>query len=260
MRKPDRSTSVRRLNPFRAAWSTRVGVLILALVLVVLPFRALSNGGGAPEGAHAAGVATTLPTVIASPTVMASPVATLIAAATPITATVVATPTATIAVTGTTILTHTLTATVPVTTTVPATVTIVPATATPVVSATPVVTTTTTLVIHNQRRTVVGGRTTECDLAGNTNGAIEEGCEVVSTVWVPGATVDYSLSFSDGSTLTFEDTADARGHSLHPFAIAYRPAAGSSGLARSVAYIKVSATAPDGTMVGPTTVRFAVAS
>ncbi len=115
-----------------------------------------------------------------------------------------------------------------VTATVPATATTIPvlATATPVPAATAVVTTTATLVVHNQRRTVVGGRTTPCDLAGNTNGAIEDGCEIVSSVWVPGATVNYTLSFSDGSTLTFNDTADARGHSLHPFAIAYHPAGG----------------------------------
>jgi hypothetical protein len=248
MSKPDRSAYVRRLNPFRAAWSTRVGLLILALVLVVVPFRVVSQAGAAPSSIHAAvGAADT---ATPSPTMVVMPIAS--STVTPITSTIVLTGTATMTPTAT------MTSTVAMTPTVTPVVPI--ATATPVITSTSTMTTTATLVVHNQRRTVIGGRTTPCDLAGNTNGAIEEGCEVVSSIWVPGATVDYTLSFSDGSTLTFSDTADARGHSLHPFAIAYRPAAGTSGRARSVAYIKVSATAPDGTTVGPTTVRFAVAS
>jgi hypothetical protein len=112
------------------------------------------------------------------------------------------------------------------------------------------------LQIHNKPRTVTGGRTTDCDLAGNTNGALEGGCEIVSSVSAPGATVVYTLTFADKSQETFTDTADARGHSLHPFSVAYKPPA--KGPHRTVAYISVSATLPDGTTLGPMKTRFAV--
>jgi hypothetical protein len=109
------------------------------------------------------------------------------------------------------------------------------------------------LQIHNKPRTVIGGRTADCDLAGNTNGALEGGCEIVSSVSAPGATVVYTLTFADKSQATFTDTADARGHSLHPFNVAFIPTT-----FRSVAYISVSATLPDGTKLGPVNTRFAV--
>jgi hypothetical protein len=103
---------------------------------------------------------------------------------------------------------------------------------------------------------VVGGRTKDCDIPGNTNGAHEPGCEILSSISAPGATVVYKITLADKTVLTFTDTADSRGHSLHPFAIAYRPP--MPGPARTVAYISISATLPDGTQLGPATTRFAV--
>jgi hypothetical protein len=128
-----------------------------------------------------------------------------------------------------------------------------PATSTPVATVVPV------LQIHNNPRTVVGGRTTACDIPGNTNGAHEPGCEILSSVSAPGASVVYTITFADNSTLTFTDTADFRGHSLHPFAIGYLPPVGSKhGQPSTVAYISISATLPDGSILGPVKTRFAV--
>jgi hypothetical protein len=89
-------------------------------------------------------------------------------------------------------LTATMTPLVPT-----ATVTPVPATETASPTSTPIVP---TLVIHNQSRTVVGGRTATRDLAGNTNGGNEPGREIVSSVFGPGATVTYTLTYPDKST------------------------------------------------------------
>jgi hypothetical protein len=138
-------------------------------------------------------------------------------------------------------------------TTVPTTapVAVSPAT-TPVATTTVTPTVPVTLIIHNKARTEIGGRTHACDLAKNTNGAKQRGCEIVSSVSAPGATVTYTLTYADGSSQHFTDTADRRGHSLHPFNVAYRPTA------RSVARITVQATLPGGTMLGPVKVRFAV--
>jgi hypothetical protein len=138
----------------------------------------------------------------------------------------------------------------PTNTVAPVSVPVIPsATSTPGAPLVPV------LQIHNKPRTIVGGRTAACTIAGNTNGAMQSGCEIVSSVSGPGATVVYTLTFADKSTETFTDTADARGHSLHPFAVTYRP---STGTSRGVAYISVSATLPDGTQLGPVKTRFAV--
>ncbi|MGH2391625.1 MAG: hypothetical protein ACRDIE_25795, partial [Chloroflexota bacterium] len=144
----------------------------------------------------------------------------------------------------------------PVPTTAP--VVIIPATATAATSTvTPAVPV--TLVVHNNARTEIGGRTQACDLAKNTNGAKQRGCEIVSSVSAPGATITYTLTYQDGSTQHFTDTADSRGHSLHPFNVAYRPAAGTGHLVvRSVAHITVLAMLPGGAMLGPVHVRFAV--
>jgi hypothetical protein len=100
---------------------------------------------------------------------------------------------------------------------------------------------------------------TDCDIPGNTNGAVERGCEIVSSVSAPGAMVTYTLTFADKITATFTNTADFRGHSLHPFSIAYLPPVGSKhGSPPTVAYISVSATLPDGSTLGPVKTRFAV--
>jgi hypothetical protein len=115
------------------------------------------------------------------------------------------------------------------------------------------------LQIHNYRRTIVGGRTKACDILGNINGANAPGCEIVSSTTAPGATVVYTLNYPDGTTQSFTDTADNRGHSLHAFNGAYKPAPGSKhGSPQTIAYISVSATLLDGTKLGPVDTRFAV--
>jgi hypothetical protein len=115
-----------------------------------------------------------------------------------------------------------------------------------------------TFTIHNESRTEVGGRTTPCDIPGNTNGAHESGCEIVSSFWLPGATVSYTLTYADGSVQTFTDVADYRGHSLHPFNVAYRPPTPGHDQQDNVAYILVSAVSKDGQQGGPAKTRFAV--
>jgi hypothetical protein len=114
------------------------------------------------------------------------------------------------------------------------------------------------LIIHNSNRTEVGGRTAPCDIAGNTNGAHEPGCEIVSSIWLPGATVSYTLTYADGSVQTFTDVADYRGHSLHPFNVRYLPPASGHNHPANVAHIQVSAVSKDGLQSGPARTRFAV--
>ncbi len=146
------------------------------------------------------------------------------------------------------------------TATATATATAIPPTATstrvpPTATATPVP----TLIIYHNARTEVGGRKADCTIAGNTKGAHEPGCEIVSGISAPGATVVYTLKYADGATQTFTDTADFRGHSLHPFNVAYMPPKGSKhGQPATVAYITVTATLKNGTSLGPLAARFAV--
>jgi hypothetical protein len=162
----------------------------------------------------------------------------------------------------------------PTATSVPVTAANVPATetstSTPIINPTSMPTSTPTpsltptqtpivLVIHNSPRTVVGGRSRPCDLAGNTKGANERGCEIVSSVSAAGAMVTYTLTYQDGSTQRFVDRADSRGHSLHPFNVVYRPSAHKGHKPHRVAArISVQADLPAGTVLGPVYVRFAV--
>jgi hypothetical protein len=97
-----------------------------------------------------------------------------------------------------------------------------------------------------------------CDIPGNTNGAHELGCEIVSSIWLPGATVHYTLTYPDGSVETFVDVADYRGHSLHPFNVHYRPRTPGHDRPDNVAHILVSAVSKDGLQGGPAKTRFAV--
>lgn len=113
------------------------------------------------------------------------------------------------------------------------------------------------LVLHNRAKTVLGGRTADCDLPGNTAGRIERGCEILSSLWLPGARVTYTVRYADDTTQTFTDTADSRGHSLHAFNVAYLPKPAKSGLARAVVLVDVQAVLPDGTSAGTTSIRFA---
>jgi uncharacterized lipoprotein YbaY len=61
------------------------------------------------------------------------------------------------------------------------------------------------------------------------------------------------LRYADGSKKIFTGKADAQGQALHPFNVQYQPRG-----RRAVAYIRVSATLPDGTKLGSKTTRFAV--
>jgi hypothetical protein len=120
-------------------------------------------------------------------------------------------------------------------------------------------TTAPSLQVHNAPATVAGGRRTTCDLAGNTNGKSERGCEVVSSVSAPGATVEYILTFPDGRHVTFTDKADSRGHSLHPFNVGYLPPVNSKkGSSRTVVHISVRVTLQNGTMLRPVNAQFSV--
>ena len=143
------------------------------------------------------------------------------------------------------------------TTTTIAPTSVVQLTATPTVTPAPMPIP--ALVIHNNPRTVLGGRSKACDLAGNTRGAREGGCEIVSSVSAAGAMVTYTLTYQDGSTQHFTDRADSRGHSLHPFNVAYRPPEKKGQkVVRMVARIAVRAVLSDGVTLGPVNLRFAV--
>jgi hypothetical protein len=115
------------------------------------------------------------------------------------------------------------------------------------------------LAIHNERHTVHGGRTQACDQAGNTNGAEQPGCEIVSSEWLPHARVTYTLSYPDGTTQTFVDTADSRGHSLHAFAVHYRAPLGAvHDQVSTIVRIHVTARSQDGRRTTSSSTRFAV--
>ena len=115
------------------------------------------------------------------------------------------------------------------------------------------------LVVHNSPRTVTGGRIEPCSLFANINGKLELHCEVVSSVSGPGATVYYTLTYPNGAKQVFNDIADSRGHSLHPFNVFYRPPLGSiHGQKSTIVTITVTAKLKNGTWLAPVSIRFAV--
>ncbi len=115
------------------------------------------------------------------------------------------------------------------------------------------------LVVHNELHTVLGGRTQPCSLRANTNGPIQRGCVVISSRWLPYGSVTYSLRYPDGTTQTFSDRADGRGHSLHPFAVHYLPPLHAAhGEPSTVVSIQVTATSKDGTQRQVASTRFTV--
>jgi sugar lactone lactonase YvrE len=114
------------------------------------------------------------------------------------------------------------------------------------------------LVIYNEWPTEVGGRTLPCDIPGNTHGAHEPGCEIVSSIWLPGASVTYTITYPDGSWQTFTDVADYRGHSLHPFNVAYLPQTSGRTGPDHLARIMVTAVSRQGLQAGPVRTQFAV--
>ncbi|MDB5077149.1 MAG: Cadherin-like beta sandwich protein, partial [Chloroflexi bacterium] len=114
------------------------------------------------------------------------------------------------------------------------------------------------LVLHNLTRTVVGGRTLACEVKQNSFSLVQKGCELVTSDWLAGAKVTYSVSFLNGKTQVFTNTADGHGHSQILFNVAYRPKAVNKGLARDMVLITVHAVLSKGTTAGSTTIRFAV--
>jgi hypothetical protein len=115
-----------------------------------------------------------------------------------------------------------------------------------------------TLEVFNTPKTVVGGRSVLCDLAGNSAGQSEPGCEVVSSISAPAATLTYTMTYQDGFTQHFTGTADRHGYLLHAFNVTYLPPIGNGQTpVRSVAYITVLAEL-GGQLLGWETVRFAV--
>ena len=114
------------------------------------------------------------------------------------------------------------------------------------------------LVLRNSSKTVVGGRTAACTTAKNKNGKIEKGCDVVSSRWLAGAKVTYTIAYAGGSKQTFTAKADKHGNAQHLFNVAYRPKAVKKGVARSIATITARAVLPNGTSAGTTILRFIV--
>jgi hypothetical protein len=101
------------------------------------------------------------------------------------------------------------------------------------------------LVVHNKPATVQGGHTRPCALRASL-AHLPGGCEIVSAVAAPGATVTYTIVYPllKGKRLrqTFTDRADARGHSLHVFNVPYLPPRGAKhGSAATVARVTVTA-------------------
>jgi hypothetical protein len=79
------------------------------------------------------------------------------------------------------------------------------------------------LVIHHSPRVVRGGRTTTCDLRGNTNSAQERGYEVVSRIWLPYMKVSTTLTYPNRTKQTFVDYADYRVHPIPVCCLSLRP-------------------------------------
>jgi len=113
------------------------------------------------------------------------------------------------------------------------------------------------LVLHNFMHTVVGGRTAACSVTQNNTASTQKGCELVTSDWLPGAKVTFTVSYANGKTQMRTSTADAQGHAQAVFNVAYLPKAVAHGLARSVVLISAQAMLPDGTTAGITTIRFA---
>jgi hypothetical protein len=119
-------------------------------------------------------------------------------------------------------------------------VTVVATAAATAVSTVPV------LEVHNRPAVITGGRMRPCDLASNLKRLLP-GCEIISSVSAPGARVVYTIAYprvkGRSFVQTFEDRADARGHSLHAFNVAYLPPVGArAGSPATVALVTVAAT------------------
>jgi hypothetical protein len=113
------------------------------------------------------------------------------------------------------------------------------------------------LVLHNFMHTVIGGRTAACAVTQNSSFGMQKGCELVTSDWLPGAKVTYTVSYANGTSQVLTSTADGKGHAQGVFNVAYLPDAVMHGLARSSVLISVQAVLPDNTTAGLTTIRFA---
>ena len=97
------------------------------------------------------------------------------------------------------------------------------------------------LALRNFNHTVVGGRAAACTLKQNTSSRMQRGCELVSSDWLPGARVTYTVSYTVGKNLVVTVNADGQGHAQSVFNVACLPAAVKHGLAREVALISARA-------------------
>src|SRR6185437_12240697 len=107
----------------------------------------------------------------------------------------------------------------------------------------------------NQRHTVVGGLATSCSLSRNRTWPFQPGCVTVSTVWLPGAHITYTITYPDGTTQQSTDIADSRGHSLQVFAVHYLPPVGAPRGPKTIA--RITAVGTLGTLTAQTGIRFA---
>ena len=114
------------------------------------------------------------------------------------------------------------------------------------------------LTLTNLSRTVLGGRSRPCEVTHNSDSQVQQGCEMVTSDWLAGATVTYTMTLPNGKTLVVTNKADGHGHSKALFNVVYRPAALKKGLARETVLVTVQAVLPNGLTAGRTFVRFAV--
>jgi len=114
--------------------------------------------------------------------------------------------------------------------------------------------------IHVHPRGVVKTppRLKACRFAANLD-ELQRGCEVVSSTSAPRAGLVYTVRYGNGLTQRFTDRADARGHSLQVFNIAYVPPAGTPVLSpRTLVRVTVRATSPRGVLLGSESTTFRV--
>jgi len=88
---------------------------------------------------------------------------------------------------------------------------------------------------------------------------LQRGCELVSSTSAPQAALVYTVRYGNGLVQRFTDRADARGHSLRVFNIAYVPPAGTPASAPlSLVRVTVRATLPGGSYLGSASTTFRV--
>jgi hypothetical protein len=108
-----------------------------------------------------------------------------------------------------------------------------------------------------------------CGLHSNLQSP-QPGCEVVTSISSPRATVVYTLTYPDAPGArealgtpslrqTFKDIADPHGYSAHAFAVRYVPPAGAAhGSPQTIVWIAATAWLADGTQLQAAPMRFVV--